>query len=437
MQFPVKMRGRPFVLEQMKKQTWQKKLDEKVVAGNVAARSAAAWPLKLRNQILDDAARLLEKESAAILHANQKDLAKARGAGMSSAMMDRLVLNETRIKAMADGVRSVRKLSDPLNKVLYQHRGQDGLKIQRITVPLGVILIIFESRPNVTVECAALALKSGNTVILRGGREAFESNQALVKIFRQVLAKHKLPQATVSFIETTDYETVDYLLTQEGKINLVIPRGGQGLIQSVVQKSRIPVVKHYQGICHVYVDAKADLKMAAAIVENAKLQRPGVCNALETLLVHEKVAAQFLPLVESRLRIGECEVRGDKTTQKYIAWAKTAKADDYGQEFLDKILAVRVVKNLDAAIQHITQYGSGHTDAIITRDLHAAQTFKDKIDSSSVMINASTRFADGFEYGLGAEIGISTDKVHARGPMGLEGLTSYKYVVTGNGQIRK
>ncbi len=422
----------------MKKQSvWQKKVDLKLAACGASSRLAAAWPVKLRNQILNDVARQLEKRQRDILRANQKDLAQAKKAGLASAMMDRLTLTEKRIQAMAEGVRSVARLADPLGRVVYQHRGQDGLKIQRVTVPLGVILIIFESRPNVTVECAALAIKSGNAVLLRGGREAFESNRALIQIFRQVLSKYRSVQDVVTFIDTTDYETVDYLLKQEGKINLVIPRGGHGLIRSVVEKSRIPVVKHYQGICHVFVDARADLKKAVAIVENAKLQRPGVCNAMETLLVHEKVAAKFLPLMAERLRAGQCEIRGDAATRRYIPWAKAAKPGDYGYEFLDKILAVRVIPNLDEAISHITKYGSGHTDAIVTRDLRAAKIFQDRVDSASVMINASTRFADGFEYGLGAEIGISTDKIHARGPMGLEGLTSYKYVVTGNGQIRK
>lgn len=421
----------------MKKQVWQTKLDSKVKACGLGSRSAANWPVKLRNQILMDAARNLEKAEPAILKANQKDLEHAKKSGLAAAMIDRLTLNSARIKAMAEGIRSVAKLADPIGKVVYRHQSRDGLRIQRVTVPLGVILIIFESRPNVTVECAALALKSGNAVILRGGREAFHSNQALIKIFQQVLVKHHLAQEVVSFIDTTDYETVDYLLKQEGKIHLVIPRGGQGLIRSVVEKSRIPVVKHYQGICHVFVDAKADLKKAVAIVENAKLQRPGVCNAMETLLVHQKIAAKFLPLLAVRLKAGQCEVRGDASTRKYIPWAKSAKTSDYGYEFLDKILAVRVVSSLNSAIEHIAQYGSGHTDAIVTGDARAAQTFRDQVDSSSVMINVSTRFADGFEYGLGAEIGISTDKVHARGPMGLEGLTSYKYVVTGNGQIRR
>jgi len=415
----------------------QKKLDVKVAACGKSARAACVWSLKLRNQLLENVARKLEKETTKILSANQKDLERAKKAGLAAAMVDRLTLSAQRIQAMADGVRSVRRLPDPLGRITYQYQNAVGLKIKRVTVPLGVILIIFESRPNVTVECAALALKSGNAVILRGGREAFESNQVLVKIFRKVLAEQSVSQDVVSFIETIDYETVDYLLQQEGRIHLVIPRGGQGLIRSVVEKSRIPVVKHYQGICHIFVDAKADLEKAAAIVENAKLQRPGVCNALETLLVHEKIAARFLPILGLRLKAGGCEVRGDQTTRRYISWAKSAKPSDYGKEFLEKILAVKVVSNLDSAMEHIAQYGSGHTDAIITRDKQAAKTFCDHVDSASVMVNASTRFADGFEYGLGAEIGISTDKVHARGPMGLEGLTSYKYVVTGRGHIRR
>jgi glutamate-5-semialdehyde dehydrogenase len=346
-------------------------------------------------------------------------------------------LTEKRIDAMAEGILSVRRLADPLGRKLYEFRRKDGLKIERISVPLGVVLIIFESRPNVTVECAALGLKSSNSVLLRGGREAFHSNQALVAVFQKVLKKHGLLQDSVSFVRTTDYATVDHLLRQEGKIQLVIPRGGQGLIRSVVEKSLIPVVKHYQGVCHVYVDARADFEKAVAIVENAKLQRPGVCNAMETLLVHRKAAAQFFPLIEARLKAGKCEVRGDAATRRYIAWAKAARASDFGCEFLDKILAVRVVRDLEEAIKHIQKFGSGHTDAIVTQDARAAQIFKDRIDSASVMVNASTRFADGFEYGLGAEIGISTDKIHARGPMGLEGLTSYKYLVTGNGHIRR
>lgn len=414
-----------------------KKLDQQVVRCGAAARLQAVWPLKLRNRLLDEVATAILKNKEDILKANQRDLNLAQKNGISAAMLDRLTLNLKRVEAMAEGVRSVKKLPDPIGKTVYDHRRKDGLRIQRVTVPLGVILIIFESRPNVTVECASLALKSGNAVLLRGGREAFESNQALVKIFQDVLHKHRLPVESVSFIDTTDYETVDHLLKQEGKIHLVIPRGGQGLIRSVVEKSHIPVVKHYQGVCHIFVDAGADLKQAAKIIENAKLQRPSACNALETLLVHEKSAEKLFQILEPKLKSGHCEVRGDAVTCRAITWAKKAKPGDYGQEFLEKILAVRVVSNLEQAIEHITRFGSGHTEAILTKNKRNAQTFLEQVDSSSVMVNASTRFADGFEYGLGAEIGISTDKVHARGPMGLEGLTSYKYIVTGRGHIRR
>ncbi len=414
-----------------------KKLDQQVARCGDAARLQAVWPLKLRNRLLDEVARAILKNKDSILKANQRDLDLAQKNGISAAMLDRLTLNSKRVDAMAEGVRSVKKLPDPIGKTIYDHRRKDGLRIQRVTVPLGVILIIFESRPNVTVECASLALKSGNAVLLRGGREAFESNQALVKIFQDVLRKHRLPVEGVSFIDTTDYETVDHLLKQEGKIHLVIPRGGQGLIRSVVEKSHIPVVKHYQGVCHVFVDAGADLKQAAKIIENAKLQRPSACNALETLLVHEKAAAKLFLILEPQLKAGHCEVRGDAATCHAVPWAKKAKPSDYGQEFLERILAVKVVSGLEQAIEHITRFGSGHTDAILTKNKRNAQIFLERVDSSSVMVNASTRFADGFEYGLGAEIGISTDKVHARGPMGLEGLTSYKYIVTGRGHIRR
>jgi len=327
-------------------------------------------------------------------------------------------------------------LKDPIGVVQAQWTRPNGLKLQKVTVPLGVILMIYESRPNVTVECAALCLKSSNVAVLRGGREAMASNRAFVTIFKDSLKRHGLSPFHINLVTTTDYAAVDFLLSQEGKIDLVIPRGGEKLIRRVVAKSRIPVIKHYQGICHVYVDKKADPKKAVAIAVNAKLQRPGVCNAMETLLVHEGIASEFLPAVGTLLKAGGCEVRGDAATRRYLPWAKSAKASDYGREFLEKILAVRVVKNVEGAIRHIEAYGSHHTDAIVTEDRKAAAVFKAKVDSSSVMVNVSTRFSDGFEYGFGAEIGISTDKIHARGPMGLEGLTSYKYIVEGTGQVR-
>jgi glutamate-5-semialdehyde dehydrogenase len=367
---------------------------------------------------------------------NRKDLANAKVSGLSSAMIDRLTLNEKRVKVMAEGVRAVARLKDPIGQVQAKWTRPNGLKLQKVTVPLGVILMIYESRPNVTVECAALCLKSSNVAILRGGREAMASNRAFVSIFKESLKKFGLSPFHVNLVTTTDYAAVDFLLKQEGKIDLVIPRGGEKLIRRVVEKSRIPVIKHYQGICHVYIDKKADFKKAIAITLNAKLQRPGVCNAMETLLVHQDIAQKFLPLVGDRLMRGGCEVRGDGVTCRAIPWAKHAKAGDFGYEFLEKILAVRVVKDLEEAIRHIETHGSHHTDAIVTEDKKAANIFKAKVDSSWVMFNASPRFSDGFEYGFGAEIGISTDKIHARGPMGLEGLTSYKYIVEGNGHIR-
>ncbi len=411
---------------------------EKMVAESVkASRELARLKTKTKNQILDRVAEELIKQTSAILRMNAKDLKRARQDGLSSAMIDRLTLSESRIRDIAKGVETVRDLVDPIGKIQTEWDRPNGLHISKVTVPLGVILIIYESRPNVTVDCAALGLKSGNAMILRGGREAFYSNRALTAVFESVLKGFNLSSACVSLVKTTDRKAVDILLQQENKINLVIPRGGEDLIRKVVRMSRIPVVKHYQGVCHIYVDKAADLKKAEAIVYNAKMQRPGVCNATETLLVNESVAKTFLNSLGSKLREGGCEIRGDKTVCQMLPWARKAKGNDFGHEFLDKILAVKVVKNVEEAIQHIQTFGSGHTDAIVTENSKVAEQFKQVVDSASVMVNASTRFSDGFEFGFGAEIGISTDKIHARGPMGLEGLTSYKFVVEGSGQIRK
>lgn len=415
---------------------WKQELEKVLVEARQAASCAGQESPVFKKKLLRDIASGIEKNTKGLLAENRKDLVQGKADGLSSAMMDRLTLNEKRIKAMAEGVRAVARLQDPIGKVQAKWTRPNGLKLQKVTVPLGVILMIYESRPNVTLECAALCLKSSNVAILRGGREAMASNRAIVAILRESLKRHGLSPFHVNLVTTTDYAALDFLLAQEGRIDLVIPRGGEKLIRRVVEKARIPVIKHYQGICHVYVDKRADLKNAVAITLNAKLQRPGVCNAAETLLVHRDIAGKFLPVVGNLLRQGGCEVRGDAATCRLIPWAKHAKASDFGHEFLEKILAVRVVKSLDEAIRHIETYGSHHTDAIVTGDLHAAKTFKARVDSSSVMVNASTRFSDGFEYGFGAEIGISTDKIHARGPMGLEGLTSYKYIVEGNGHIR-
>ena len=418
------------------KASWKKQIGSMLKLVKVASAETSQLTTVQKNKILKSAALQLSKSTKTILRENKKDLARAEENKLTSAMIDRLRLTKERVEAMADGVSSVAKLPDPVGFVESSWKRPNGLKISKLRVPIGVILIIYESRPNVTVECASLCLKSGNAVILRGGKEAFYSNKALVSVFEKVLSKVRLPKAAVSFVKTTDRAAVDFLLEREDDIHLVIPRGGEALIRKVARASRIPVVKHYQGICHVYVDEKANLKKAVAIAHNAKLQRPGVCNAMETLLVHQKIAPRFYPAFSQIMKDGDCELRGDSTTRRFIPWAKLAKAHDYGHEFLEKILAVKTVSNLDSAIEHIQKFGSAHTDAIVTENPKAAKTFKDKVDSSSVMINASTRFSDGFQYGFGAEIGISTDKIHARGPMGLEGLTSYKYIVEGKGQIR-
>ena len=416
--------------------SWKKELERVLVKARRAAASAGQNTPQFKKKLLLDVASRIEKKTEWLVAQNRKDLLNARSSGLSAAMIDRLTLDEKRVKAMAEGVRAVARLQDPIGKVLARWTRPNGLKLQKVTVPLGVILMIYESRPNVTVECAALCLKSSNVAILRGGREAMASNRAFVSLFQASLRQHGLSAFCVNLVTTTDYEAVDFLLAQEGRIDLVIPRGGEKLIRRVVEKSRIPVIKHYQGIFHVYVDKKADLEKAVAITVNAKLQRPGVCNATETLLVHQGIVAKFLPRLGKVLKAQGCEIRGDATTCRFIPWAKRAKPSDYGYEFLDKILAVRVVKDLETAIGHIEAQGSHHTDAIVTENKKAAEIFKSQVDSSSVMVNASTRFSDGFEYGFGAEIGISTDKIHARGPMGLEGLTSYKYIVEGNGHIR-
>ncbi|MDP3919526.1 MAG: glutamate-5-semialdehyde dehydrogenase [Candidatus Omnitrophota bacterium] len=415
---------------------WKSKLTRTLANMNEASGEMSLLSKSIKNKILLDAARKLETNKSFLLKQNAKDLRSGRESGLSAALLDRLTLTDGRVRAMADGVRAVASLADPIGQVSKRWRRPNGLRISRVVVPLGVILIIYESRPNVTVECASLCIKSGNTVLLRGGREAFNSNRALASIFTEALQRHRLPKAGVSFVDTVDRAAVDFLLHRDQEIQLVIPRGGEALIRKVASTSRIPVIKHYQGICHVYVDKDADIQKAVAIAFNAKVQRPSVCNAMETLLVHEKAAARILPPLGKKLREAGCEVRGDRSTRGFLPWARKAKNSDYGYEYLDKVLAIKVVKDINGAIRHIRDYGSGHTDAIVTKNRKAARLFTEQVDSSSVMVNASTRFADGFEYGFGAEIGISTDKIHARGPMGLEGLTSYKYVVEGQGQIR-
>ena len=401
-----------------------------------ASQNVATLSSKQKVKVLLQIAQRLKKESGNIIRANQKDLKIAKSMNLSVAMIDRLMLDSKRVSHMANAVNQVAKLKDPVGQVLKTWKRPNGLQISKVTVPLGVILIIYESRPNVTSECASLCFKSGNAVLLRGGREAFHSNLAIVNIYQSVLRQNHLPKFAVTLIPMLDRKAIDELLKLDELINLVIPRGGEALIRRVAEKARMPVIKHYKGICHVYVDREADLDMALNIAYNAKVQRTGVCNAMETLLVHENIAKKFLPPYGELLKKAQCEIRGDRATRNILKGIKTATEKDWKTEYLDRILSIRVVKNIDQAIDHIQKYGSAHTDSIVTDNRLTADKFVSKVDSSSVMVNASTRFSDGNEYGFGAEIGISTDKVHARGPMGLEGLISYKYIVRGNGQIR-
>lgn len=401
-----------------------------------ASRAVAQLSGAARNKILRAWAAGLEKAAPALIQANAKDCAAGIKAGLSAAMVDRLRLDRAQLAKIAAGVREVATLPDPLGREIWHTVRPNKLDIRRVRVPIGTILIIYESRPNVTVEAAALCLKSGNACILRGGKEAQHSNRAIGAVLAAVLKRQKVPPAAVSIVQQQHRDYVGELLQQTAAIDLAIPRGGESLIRAVTAASRIPVIKHYKGVCHVYVDRSADLPMAERIVINAKTQRPGVCNALECLLVHKQVAAKFLPGLMRELQARHCEVRADPRARRLMAGAKAAKADDFGREFLDLILAVRVVDSLDSALGHIAHWGSKHTDAIVAQDRRAIVRFGREVDTACVHINASTRFNDGFEYGLGAEIGISTDKLHARGPMGLEELTTYKYILTGNGQVR-
>jgi glutamate-5-semialdehyde dehydrogenase len=381
------------------------------------------------------ASRLVEHQTE-IIAENQKDLTQARQAGLSNAMIDRLALNEKGIKAMAEGLMEVAALPDPVGEVTGMRKRPNGLLVGRVRIPLGVIGFIYESRPNVTVDAASLCLKSGNAVILKGGSEAIHSNLALSKLLTEALIETGLPGKAIQVIPSTDRDAVTHLIHLDEYLDIVIPRGGEGLIRFVTENSRVPVLKHYKGVCHVYVDEFADLKMAEEICYNAKVQRPGVCNAMETLLVHEKIADDFLPAMAERFQKAGVELRGCSRTLKRIPAAKTAQESDWPAEFLDLILAVKVVDNMEEALDHIDRYGSNHTEAIVTKDHGRAQKFLAEADSSVVLVNASTRFNDGNQLGLGAEIGINTSKLHAFGPMGLEELTTTKFIVYGEGQIR-
>ncbi len=402
----------------------------------VAARELARAETATKNRALAAIAKTLRGGRARLLAANAEDVKAARTAGKDAAFVDRLTLTEKSIEAMAEGLEEVAKLPDPVGEVSELREQPSGIKVGRMRVPLGVIGIIYESRPNVTADAAALCLKAGNACILRGGSEAIRSNQAIADCVHEGLSAAGLPEAAVQIIETADRTAVGMLLSMNEYVDIIVPRGGKDLIERVMRESRIPMIKHLDGVCHVYIDERADVEKAIRIADNAKTQRYGVCNAMETLLVNEKIAPKVLPRLAKIYMDKGVELRGDDAARKLVAAMKPATEEDWYAEYLAPILAVRVVKDLDAAMNHIAKYGSQHTDAIVTEDQASARRFLREVDSSSVLVNASTRFADGFEYGLGAEIGISTDKLHARGPVGLEGLTSQKYVVFGNGQIR-
>ena len=406
-------------------------------AARLAARRLAAAGSAARREILIAMADKLAEDRQQIAQANAIDLKAGKDAGMSTALLDRLELTDSRFKSMVDGLRQVAELPDPVGRVLSEKTRDDGLVIKKISVPIGVIAMIYESRPNVTADAAGLCIRSGNAVILRGGREAINSNLAIARSLQAGGEKAGLPAGAVQLVETVSREAVRHLVQLEGKVDLVIPRGGEGLIRAVTEQARVPVIKHYKGVCHVYVDRDADIEMAARIIENAKVQRPGVCNAAETLLIDDSIADKFLPLAAERLIKLGVELRGDERSRKLVPQIKPAAEDDWYAEYLDLILAVRVVSGLDQAIDHIAKYGSAHSDAIVTENKAAAEKFMRDVDSAAVYWNASTRFTDGGEFGLGAEIGISTDKLHARGLMGLDELTSYKYLVTGEGHVRK
>lgn len=388
-----------------------------------------------KNQALLLMAEQLLSQQQQILSANQRDLAQAQQQNLSKALLDRLLLNEPRIQAMAEGLRTIANLPDPVGEIIEQSTRPNGLFIQKVRVPIGVIAIIYEARPNVTVDVAGLCLKTSNAAILRGGREAMHSNRALANCLLSALNQTDLPKHSIQLITSTEHEDVQQLVQLPEYVDLVIPRGGERLINAIMQTSYVPVIKHYKGLCHTYVDAEADLNMALAICENAKCQRPGVCNAMETLLVHEKIAADFLPQLAAVMQQRHVELRGDRQTQAIIP-VNPANEQDWDSEYLELILAIKIVNSVTEAVEHINEHGSHHSDAIISNDPAAQQQFLANVDSATVYVNASTRFTDGAEFGLGAEIGISTDKLHARGPMGLKELTTYKYLIHGSGQIR-
>ncbi|HRN81814.1 MAG TPA: glutamate-5-semialdehyde dehydrogenase [Nitrosomonas europaea] len=406
-------------------------------AARAAARIVAKADTAVKNHALIAMARAIRCHEASLLAANAADVAQARNKGLELAMIDRLTLTPKGIASMAAGLEQIAALSDPIGAVTDLDYRPSGIQVGRMRVPLGVIAIIYEARPNVTADAAGLCLKAGNAAILRGGSEAIQSNQAIAACVQEGLRSAGLPEHAVQVVETTDRAAVGELITMSEYVDMVIPRGGKGLIERIANEARVPVIKHLDGVCHVYVDLSADLEKAVRVADNAKTQRYGTCNTMETLLVHAGIAERFLPRICKILLEKGVELRGDEAARALVAGMKPTVEEDWYAEYLAPVLSVRIVADIDQAIIHIATYGSQHTDAIVTEDYSRARQFLREVDSSSVMVNASTRFADGFEYGLGAEIGISTDKLHARGPVGLEGLTSQKFIVLGDGHIRE
>ncbi|MDA8082454.1 MAG: glutamate-5-semialdehyde dehydrogenase [Nitrospiraceae bacterium] len=401
------------------------------------ARSLAKASSARKNAALLRMAEAILKRGKELIKENAKDIAYARKKGLSKAMIDRLTLNDKRIYEMALGLREVAALPDPVGEVLRMWQRPNGMSVGRMRVPIGVIGIIYESRPNVTADATSLCLKAGNAVILRGGSEAIHSNKAIARILRDAAKAEGIHEGAITFIDIPDREAIMEMLKLEGIVDLIIPRGGEGLIRAVTENSRIPVLKHYKGVCHVFVDRDADLEMASDICFNAKVQRPGTCNSMETMLVDKKISKAFLPRVAERFTKAGVKIKGCSETRKLVPSAEKLNEADYHNEYLDLVLNIRVVRDIDEAMDHIAEYSSAHTDTIVTGDYAKGMRFVREVDSSAVLINASTRLNDGFQFGLGAEIGISTDKIHARGPMGLEELTCTKFIVFGSGQLRE
>jgi len=409
----------------------------KALEAKEGARALAKASSKQKNAALIGMAEALKKRSKDLISENKKDIKYAEGKGLSKALIDRLTLNEKRVNEMAAGLIEVAALPDPVGEIIKMRQRPNGMTVGKMRVPIGVIGIIYESRPNVTADAASLCMKAGNAVILRGGSEAINSNKAIVKVLKEAAKKEGLHEGIVTFIDTPDRQAIMEMLKLEGIVDLIIPRGGEALIRAVAENSRIPVLKHYKGVCHVFVDRGADLKMAEDICFNAKVQRPGTCNSMETMLVDKKIAKAFLPSMIKRFKEAGVKIKGCPLTRKMDASLEKAQEEDFYREYLDLIVNVKVVDDIEEAMTHIAKYSSAHSDAIVTNNYDMAMRFLKEVDSSAVFVNASTRLNDGFQFGLGAEIGISTDKIHARGPMGLEELTCTKFIVFGNGQLRE